>query len=356
MALSRVIVKGYQSLEDVEIELGPMTVIVGPSNSGKSALVRAIQAACFNQTGQDFITRGKKEAWVLLSFAVPDQPGMEEGVIWSKKGTKATYELSDNYEGPYREFTKFGTGVPEEIEEFLGITRIDIDGSKLLPQFAGQFDSPFLLTESASRTARIIAKVTKLDRILTAAAEARRDIGRYKDRQKDLQAQISEKEADEQRLVMQVNHDRQMLAQYTKEWTELQEYMAFGEDARAKVLRVRELEGLLTIPSVDRQRLTVELEKVQQALECSKKLSRVRVLTPACQELTVSAHDLREAQSMMEQMSILYGKLTAFRETRKALTHADFEYLELKREKIRLLKELKNFPSCPTCGQYMLEE
>src|SRR3972149_7677268 len=66
--LRRVSVHGYQSLEDVDLELAPLTVIVGPSRSGKSALVRALRSAFFNATGAAFIRRGARAATVVLLF------------------------------------------------------------------------------------------------------------------------------------------------------------------------------------------------------------------------------------------------------------------------------------------------
>ena len=53
--LERIEVKDYQSLADVDIPFGRFTVIVGPSGNGKSALIRALKALCFNQVGHRFI-------------------------------------------------------------------------------------------------------------------------------------------------------------------------------------------------------------------------------------------------------------------------------------------------------------
>ena len=37
-------ISNFQSVEKADIQLGGFTVIVGPSNSGKSALLRALRA------------------------------------------------------------------------------------------------------------------------------------------------------------------------------------------------------------------------------------------------------------------------------------------------------------------------
>jgi len=56
--------KNFQSLQDVEIELGKFTVIVGASSSGKSALIRAIEAIASNSLNSDNIMQGTKHASV----------------------------------------------------------------------------------------------------------------------------------------------------------------------------------------------------------------------------------------------------------------------------------------------------
>ncbi|MEM3738772.1 MAG: AAA family ATPase, partial [Thermoplasmata archaeon] len=40
--LSRIKISGFRSLEDVDIELAPLTVLYGPTASGKSSLLYAL--------------------------------------------------------------------------------------------------------------------------------------------------------------------------------------------------------------------------------------------------------------------------------------------------------------------------
>ncbi|MGH9044039.1 MAG: AAA family ATPase [Acidimicrobiales bacterium] len=52
MAVSRLEVAGYRSLQDVALDLAPLTVIAGPNGSGKSNLYRALQLAHSCGTGE----------------------------------------------------------------------------------------------------------------------------------------------------------------------------------------------------------------------------------------------------------------------------------------------------------------
>ena len=169
-------VTNYQSIADAEIEFGAFTVIVGENGAGKSALLRALGALCWNETGSDFIRKGAKGVSVNVETAEGQR------VIWEKDARGARYALEgigDVLDS--REFNRLGSSVPEEIQQALGIRKIELDATtKLAPQFHEQGDYGFLLRESAGKAARVLAKLTKLDVIVTAQLECRRDLSRAK--------------------------------------------------------------------------------------------------------------------------------------------------------------------------------
>ncbi len=164
--LTSISVRDFQSLAEVDLELGPLTVIVGPGNSGKTAVVRALKALAFNRTGSDFIRHGQQQSVVIVETA-------EGGCIAWVKGKAAAYMVGD------RELTKMAGSVPEEVSDVLGIRRLEVEaGSQAVPQIHSQFDSPFLIAESPSKAARVVAKLTRLDVIVSAQTQAARDLKR----------------------------------------------------------------------------------------------------------------------------------------------------------------------------------
>ena len=181
--LERLHVENFQSLRDVDIELGEFTVIVGPSGRGKSSLIRALRAVCFNKTGETFIRHGQAKATVTLTF-----DGGQE-IEWAKPRKKgAVYGFGDT------EYTRTGRGVPDEISSALAIRQVEIEkGFKFAPQFHGQHDAPLLLTESSTVAARALAKLTKLSVLVAAQMDCRRDRGRA-------QQHLAAAEEDEERL------------------------------------------------------------------------------------------------------------------------------------------------------------
>ena len=82
-------IKNFQSIKLAELVLGQFTALVGPSNTGKSAVIRSIKSLMTNARGQDFITRGESSASVTLLL------DDNHGVAW-QKGNGSKYVLDGN--------------------------------------------------------------------------------------------------------------------------------------------------------------------------------------------------------------------------------------------------------------------
>jgi len=169
--IERISLRNFQSWEKLDLDLAPVTMIVGRGNTGKSAIIRAVTYALTNQGGDAFIRNDAKEARVLIGF--------DDGtaLLWSKpRGKGAVYNvlLPSREE---REYTKTGQTTPPEILDLLGIRPVEIDKNLTLwPQLSQQFDPPFIIGESGSRIARILGKFTRLDVLVQAQILARRDV------------------------------------------------------------------------------------------------------------------------------------------------------------------------------------
>lgn len=162
-------VEGFQSLKGASLpRLGPFTVVTGPTGSGKSALIRALRLLAFNARGTAFVSRGESrcEVSVVDDFIEVDGMGDEDMAFTITRGARG----ADSYEllipdGVPRIFTKLGGQVPPEVAAAHGWAPIN---------FAGQFDRPFLLAESAGEVARTLGSLTNVSLIFAAAREASR--------------------------------------------------------------------------------------------------------------------------------------------------------------------------------------
>lgn len=159
--ISSLTIKNYQSHADTRIDLAPLTVLVGPSSSGKSAVTRAIRALASNQSGKDFITHGESTMQVQ---AVTDR-----GTVTLTKGKpEDSYVVLESNSKEPRRYTKLGGAVPEDVTAVLGIASRDA------VNFAGQFDMPYLLRTSASEVARVLGELTNVSAVFEAARESLR--------------------------------------------------------------------------------------------------------------------------------------------------------------------------------------
>lgn len=140
--LVKVRVSGFQSLRGVVIDLGSITTIVGPSDSGKSAFIRALRALSENRRGLEFLSKGATTCEVF----VEDRD--QNSVTWSKASGEGFYKLRVN--GSDLSFTKIRSTVPEEIQKVLGLVPVSVEREDLSLQFSTQYDAPFMVDESGS--------------------------------------------------------------------------------------------------------------------------------------------------------------------------------------------------------------
>lgn len=162
MSMTRLTVTNFQSLKNVDLELGLFTVIVGPSSSGKSALIRAVKALTSNVRGNNVITRGQK------AMAITGRTETHTVTLERSERT-AAYRISSD--DGNQTFTKLAAGVPDQVSQALRIEPVTDTGSV---NFAGQFDKPYLLDETGSAVARVLGELTNVNTLFEAVRAANR--------------------------------------------------------------------------------------------------------------------------------------------------------------------------------------
>jgi len=142
-------IQNFQSHEKTELEFSPgVNIIVGSTDSGKTAIIRALRWLIWNRPSGDSIrSHWGGETSVTL--------GTENGTISRSKDKIDTYVLV-TAKGEEFTFKAFGTSVPEEIQMFLNIGEINLQR---------QSDAPYLLSKSPGEVASHFNKVARLDKI-----------------------------------------------------------------------------------------------------------------------------------------------------------------------------------------------
>lgn len=190
----RLLITDFQSLGHVDLDVKGLTVIVGPSNRGKSALVRAVEAALFNKPGDEFVRTGKKRAVVEVYNAPTTDGTVLLDLKWTKGGGKNVYEIG----GPDKDvYTKVGQGTPPPVTEagYRDVWIGDKDRKKgewLRPQVSSQHDRLFLLDRSGAFVSDVLGVISRHAVLLTAQGRATSDQRAAKQQLGYKQAELTE--------------------------------------------------------------------------------------------------------------------------------------------------------------------
>ncbi len=141
--LERIRIQNFQKHERLQIDFDPaVTTIVGPTDAGKSAVIRALRWTVLNQpSGEAFVRDGSDGTAVRLSVDGRD-------VVRRRGGSRNEYRLDDG------EYKAFGADVPKPVADVLMMGPIN---------FAAQLDSPFWLSETPGEVSRQLNAIVDLD-------------------------------------------------------------------------------------------------------------------------------------------------------------------------------------------------
>lgn len=185
--IKKVNLENFQSHKNTTIEFDrSLNIIVGASDSGKTAILRGIKWALYNDpSGDYFIREGESECSVTIYFS--DKTKVKRYRSKSKN-TYFTYDKDDNeskYEG-------FGTSVPDEVLNITGIKKIllDKDTSKSI-NISDQLEGAFLLSEKSSVKANSIGYLVGVNLIDDTLRDTLKDSRNLSNQQKNIDMDLS---------------------------------------------------------------------------------------------------------------------------------------------------------------------
>lgn len=154
-------IQNFQSHENTKLEFcNGVNIIVGPSDSGKTAILRALNWLVNNRPmGDDFRSNWGGDTLVRL------ETDMDLVIDRIKSDKDNCYILHTDEEEI--DFKAAGRDVPEDIKQILNLDPINL-------QF--QLDGPFLLSKSAGEVAKYLNQIIKLDSIDSSLSSVNRRI------------------------------------------------------------------------------------------------------------------------------------------------------------------------------------
>lgn len=167
--ISAVEIKGFQSHVESVFDLGPgLNVITGPSDAGKTAIIRAVRWVAFNEpTGEAYVNQSVGGAEVKLL--------LDSGQVITKRRRKGktSYLIQQDQGDEGSLFEK--AEVPEEVKHMLGINKQTFGDFETALNFAFQLDAPFLISETASAGAKVLGKLAGTEAVDVAVKAVNKD-------------------------------------------------------------------------------------------------------------------------------------------------------------------------------------
>jgi|SRR5688572_14526457 len=176
----------FQSHKKTVLEMDKLTVLTGGSNSGKSAVLRALGGLLRNDSVGDYVSHGEKNLRVSII--------MDDGYIvdW-EKGTGLNQYKITSPNGEEDLYQKVGSDIPEEVASVIGIAPITMEGGqKLHINLHEQLETPFLVGKehTAGFTAKVFGEVTSAAKLQASIQEGNRlirvDLNKTKLKRSDL--------------------------------------------------------------------------------------------------------------------------------------------------------------------------
>lgn len=331
--LTRLVLRDFQKWGKLDVRFGRITTLVGPSDSGKSAVLRAVRLVCRNlPAGVAAVRHGRTR---LLAKLVVD----------GKAVTRVKGKAENAYLLDAEEFKALGQGpqgIPRAIAEVLKTDDIN---------FHLQHDPPFWFTDPPGQVSKNLNRIVNLDVIDRVLAKAHQNV-RKADAVAEVTAdRVKEAEAAVKKLAWVEEFDRQ-----------LQGVIVADAKVREYDGRIARLESLLDQydrATADRKRLKKVADRGATVAAAGAKAAildeRFCRLTILLRGYLLSARDARRpisgwdgVEECRAEADNTADECARLERLVEALTAAEEKVCQLRVEEKELLKHLGS--RCPQCG------
>lgn len=331
--ITKITVKNWQRHKKLELDLGRVTTIIGPTNAGKSALLRALAwVAVGNIAG--FVPKAKK---MLRHGTKRTTVSMEIGKhkISRSKGDVNNYVVNGT------KLKAFGQRIPDEVSQIFNVNDLN---------FQKQVGLPFWFAESPGQLSKAMNKIVDLSVI----DDTLKNLGRMMSKSKAKHEALSDE--------LKVTREKRSLLSDIAEIDEfLQSVERYEKLAKTHAIRARILHELVSEGTTAQQTLderSLQLLALTSVLHLGTAWNKVREERQALTHLVSTAgHHARAIEGRiampaeLEELASQIKKLNPVKleELIEEGTHHS-NTLAHRQQRIReLTRELSKYKECPLC-------
>ena len=347
----------FQSHNKTEIDFSPhVNIITGSSNSGKTAILRALNWVINNRPlGTSFIRKGQDKTKIVLFV---DEKGRKIGISRFRDNIDNYYAIAA--ENTDARFEAIGSNVPKEISDVLNFSDINIQE---------QLSPYFLVLDSPGKIALFLNSITHLNEVdeIVSLLSSKLRVVEHETVGLEEQLVVIQKELDEIiKLDLEgFEEDLRIANRFLKEIDELKSSCV---QLSSLITQIDILEkGLTKIPTNINQ-LKDEVDKVyskyqEKEKECGNLRDIVLLLQKIDERLVGLPFNINQLKN--EATQILERYVNIVRDTKELLLLQEaLEKVQTNINEIVLLFEdrkvleqtlLSELKSCPLCGQVLTE-
>lgn len=306
--IKSIALKGFQSHEDTTIEFDEgLNVLTGATDSGKTAIIRAIRWVIFNEpSGDAFVNKAVGSCEVTIINTRGDS------VTKTRNKSKTTYEVTKGGQTSVYEKTE----PPQELRDMFGIEESHFGDFTATLNFAYQLAAPFLLSEPPSAGAKVLGKLAGSEVVDLAIKAAAKEV--YSFRQEQSQAK----------------KEQESLSGQLKEYEGL-ERIKGSLDACDYVM---ELVGLKVKREADLENILASFQTAKASIGAAEaQLARFNDLV----EIEEDLQGIKKAQQRYGTLLSLHTRFSAFSQKLSGLTNTlkNYEHLTTASTGLKILQE-----------------
>lgn len=334
----------FQKHEKLVVDLSsPITSIVGPTDSGKTSIIRAFYWVVFNRpSGMEFKSHAHIAKFVRVRLDIDGR------IVRRTRGDDNIYALDGMI------FHAFGTGVPEEIQKVLNISEVN---------FQCQLDPPFWFMKSPGEVSRELNAIINLGLIDKTLSNLSTKKHRAREQVKFTEERLNKATMERMKLswVPQAEQDFQQM-----EYTEDQLVVKRAEIAELDVL-IEKLdlsqkqqtdlsEAILDAKKValcgsETVSLDSGIESLSSLIERITKTEELVNLYVPLDEVNSLGILRKEIETIGNQENTLDQLIHAIEQSEEEICRSEKSYIVAKKE---LDKQLNGL--CPVCSQPLPHE